>query len=133
MNQTVIGTIAAALLSAAAPLVAQDVAVSLRLGEGPVHISGYYASRPQYVVPRRFYCEPEGPFVYCWDQAAYLVRRPVVYVYPANPRFVVVQRHYRWDRDGKQWRKEARKAMRGWRKARHYPDTDVSLVLAWER
>jgi hypothetical protein len=133
MTRNTIGIAAALLLAVAAPAAAQDVAVSLRLGDGPIRVSGYYASRPQYVIPRSFVCEPDGPFVYCWDQYRYVAERPVVYVYPANPRFVVVQRHYRWGRDAKQWRKEARKAMHRWRKAHRYPETDVSLVLAWER
>ncbi len=133
MSRTLAGMVFAALISAASPLAAQDVSVSLRLGDGPIRLSGYHASRPQYVIPRRFYCEPDGPFVYCWDQVGYVVERPVVYVYPANPRFVVVQRHYRRDRDAKQWRKEARKALKQWRRAHRYPETDVSVVLAWER
>ncbi len=133
MTRTLQGMLLAALLGVGSPLAAQDVSVSLRLGDGPVRVSGYYASRPQYVIPRRYYCEPDGAFVYCWDQVGYVVQRPVVYVYPANPRFVVVQRHYRWGRDAQQWRKEARRAMKRWRRAHRYPETDVSLVLAWER
>lgn len=133
MTRTLQGIVLAALVVTASPLYAQHVFVNLRLGDGPARVSGYYASRPQYVVPQRFYCEPDGAFVYCWDRAGYAMDRPVVYVYPANPRFVVVERHYRWDRDAKEWRKEARHAMRDWRKAHRYPDRDVRVVLAWER
>lgn len=120
-------------LAGASPVAAQDVRVSLRLGDGPIHVAGYYASRPQYAIPARFYCEPDGPFLYCWDERAYLVERPVVYVYPANRRFVVVERHYRWDRDGRKWRKEAVKALRRWRKQHRFRDGNVRVVLAWER
>ena len=133
MTRTAPGIILATLLGTASPLAAQHVSVNLRLGDGPVRVSGYYASRPQYAIPHRFVCESDGPFVYCWDRSGYVVERPVVYVYPANPRFVVVERHYRWGRDGAQWRKEARHAMRGWRREHHFPDRDVRVVLAWER
>lgn len=134
MNGLLKGTILmAALLGIASPAAAQDVRVSLRLGDGPVRVSGYYASRPQYLIPRHFYCEPDGPFMYCWDRSAYLVERPVVYVYPANRRFVVVERHYRWDRDAKWWRKEARKAFRRGHGPRRFRNSDVRVVLAWER
>ena len=133
MNRILQGMLLAALLGIVSPAAAQHVRVSLRLGDGPVRVAGYYASRPQYAIPHRFHCEPEGPFLYCWDQRAHLVERPVVYVYPANRRFVVVERHYRWDRDGRKWRKEARKAIRRWRKSSRWRDRDVRVVLAWER
>lgn len=133
MIRTVQGFVLAALLGTASPLAAQRVLVNLRLGDGPVRLSGYYASRPQYVIPRHFVCEPDGRFVYCWDRAPYAAAHPVVYVYPANPRFVVVERHYRWGRDAKQWRKQARHAMKRWRKAHRYADREVRVVLAWER
>lgn len=133
MNRTLQGMVLATLLSSASPLAAQHVFVNLRLGDGPIRVSGYYAPRPQYVIPRRFICEPDGPFVYCWDQTSYAVAAPVVYVYPADPGFVVVERHYRWDRDAGVWRREARHAMRRWRGANRYRDRDVRVVLGWER
>ena len=133
MTRTLQGMVLAALLGTASPLAAQRVSVNLRLGDGPVGVSGYYASRPQYLIPQRFACERDGQFVYCWDRAGYAVEQPVVYVYPANPRFVVVERHYRRDRDAGEWRREARHAMRGWRGDHHDRDRNVRVVLAWER
>ncbi len=133
MKKTLIAIVCAALFGAVSPARAQDVSVSLRLGDGPVRISGYYASGPQYVIPQTYYCEPDGPFMYCWDRVTYVVERPVVYVYPANPRFVVVRRHYRHDRDEKLWRKHAQQAMKRWRKQHRYRESDVRVVLAWER
>lgn len=133
MKHLLNGMMLAALVGWVSPTAAQDLRVSLRLGDGPVRVSGYYASRPQYVIPRHFYCEPEGPFLYCWDERAYWVERPVVYVYPANRRFVVVERHYRWERDGNKWRKEAQKALKRWRKSQRFRDGNIRVVLAWER
>jgi len=133
MTRTLQGIVLAALIGAASPLAAQHVFVNLRLGDGPVRVSGYYASRPQYVIPQRFVCERDGPFAYCWDRLRYAVEQPVVYVYPADPRFVVVERHYRRGHDDGEWRRDARHVMREWRRSHHYPDRDVRVVLGWER
>lgn len=156
MNGVRLGFGVAALLSVAAPVAAQDVSVRLQVGDGPLWIDGYYSSRPRYVVPARYYCEADGPFLYCWDERAYLFEHPVVYVYPADPRYVVLERRSRrvhrddrwsrddddrswrdddrrWRQDAKHWRKEARRAHKHWRTAHRYPDGDVRVVFAWER
>ena len=104
MRKSFFAVALAALMGVAQPAAAQHVTVSLRLGDGPVAIRGYYASRPQYVIPRRFVCEPDGSFLYCWDREAYRVEQPVIYVYPADRRCVPVRRHERRAEDGKDWR-----------------------------
>ena len=133
MNTVIKGTVLAALVGVVSPAAGQDVRVSLRLGDGLVRVSGYYASRPQYAIPRHLNCEPEGPFLYCWDARPHWIERPVVYVYPVNRRFVVVERHYRWDRDARKWRKEAQKALKRWRKEHRVRGDNLRVVLAWER
>jgi hypothetical protein len=136
MNRSLFGMALAALMGFAQPAAAQHVSVRLRLGDGPVAIRGYYASRPQYVIPRRFVCEPDGAFLYCWDRAAYRVERPVIYVYPTDRRFVVTRRDYRHDEDQQYWRHAAHRVFHGWRHGRghgHDDDAHVAVVLAWER
>jgi len=149
MNGVRLGFGLAALLIAAAPVAAQDVSVRVQVGDGPLWIDGYYSSRPNYVVPVRYYCEADGPLLYCWDERAYLFEHPVVYVYPADARYVVLERSSRrgrhddrwsrndddrrWRNDEKHWRKEARRAHKRWRTAHRYPDGDVRVVVAWER
>jgi hypothetical protein len=133
MNRKLQGMALAAMLGTASPAAAQNISVNLRLGDGPVRVAGSYASRPQYAIPQRFHCEAEGRFLYCWDQRAYWGERPVVYVYPANQRFAGPERHYRWNRDDRKWRKEARKAMMRWRRSSRFRDGDIRVVLAWER
>jgi len=138
MRKPLFGLALAALMGAAQPAAAQHVFVSLRLGDGPVALHGYYASRPQYVIPRRFVCEPDGPFLYCWDRAANRVARPVIYVYPADRRFVAVRRHYRHDEDQRYWSHAAHRVFHRWRHGHgrgHGDDDDsnVAVVLAWER
>lgn len=121
------------LLGLNAPALAQDVSVHLSLSRGPVRIAGHYVSLPHYAIPQPVHCEREGAFLYCWDPLAYRFAHPiVVQVYPASPRVVVVERRYR-DRDAKYWRKEARKALRRWRREHRRADERVTVVLAWER
>ena len=142
MSKPLIGMALAAVVGFAQPAAAQHIAVTLRLGDGPVAIRGYYASRPQYVLPRRFVCQPDGPVLYCWDRTAYRAARPVIYVYPADRRFVVARRDYRRDLrrddDGRYWRRAAGRAFRRWhhRYGYAYGDRDgddVGVVLAWRR
>ena len=144
MRRSLFGIALAALMGVAHPAAAQRVTVQLRLGDGPVFVRGYYASRPQYVIPRRFVCEPDRAFLYCWDRAAYRVERPVVYVYPANRRLVPVRRDDRRERDDRYWRHAAYHAFARWghrhghdRGHGHWRDSDddghLAVVLAWGR
>ena len=141
MRKSFFAVALAALMGVAQPAAAQHVTVSLRLGDGPVAIRGYYASRPQYVIPRRFVCEPDGSFLYCWDREAYRVEQPVIYVYPADRRFVPVRRHERRAEDEKYWRHAAHGAFQRWRRDRargrghrrdHDDDDHVAVALAWQ-
>ena len=106
----------------------------------PWRSGGYYASRPQYVIPGRLVCEPDGAFLYCWDRAAYRVARPLIYVYPADRRFVPLRRDYR-DDDDMYWRRAAHRVFQRWghdhaRGRGRWRDRDddghIAVVLAWE-
>jgi len=73
--------LAALAATAATPATAQRVRVGLSWRGDGIRISAGYRVAPD---PRSFrHCEPEGGYLYCWDERAYLSRGTVVVeVYP---------------------------------------------------
>ena len=74
MKKTLVGStiLMAALAAASAPALAQRVYVDVawRSNQG-VRVAASYASPAAYLRFGYRHCEPDGPYVYCWDTRAY--------------------------------------------------------------
>jgi hypothetical protein len=120
-----LGFLAGLAALAATPVLAQRVAVDLSYRNGGgVRVAASYASAAAYVRAGHRYCEPEGPYVYCWDVRA---RRPgrTVAVHVFHNRAYRQGRHYRnqrraarqaWRMDSRAFRRHVRAAQRAWQR-----------------